>query len=200
MDKRKEANTRVKERITAALLQLLGKKRISEISVSEITTSADVSRSSFYRNYSTKESVISTCIADWMTQLQECLLCDGESFYCYENVRRSFAFFSRNANQILDMYRFGYGTLLLEMLNQLHEDVAGTMPCRSIERYQLYIYIGSLYNTAMMWLRSGQKESIEEVSDMFYDTCFRRTFRELSEGCGQSATNYISNRGCPDVK
>ena len=59
----------------------------------------------------------------------------------------------------------------MEMLNQFHEAVAGSMPYQSMERYQLYIYIGSLYNTAMMWLKGGQKARTEDVSDMFYRHC-----------------------------
>ena len=60
MDKRKEANLRVKENITAALLHLLQEKSISKITVSEIIAEAGVARASFYRNYATKESVITT--------------------------------------------------------------------------------------------------------------------------------------------
>lgn len=41
----------------------------------------------------------------------------------------------------------------------------------SIEKYKLYIYIGSLYNTAMIWLQNGQKENVNEIADMFYLTC-----------------------------
>lgn len=45
------------------------------------------------------------------------------------------------------------------------------MPYHSIEKYKLYIYTGSLYNTAMIWLQNGQKESIDEIAAMFYETC-----------------------------
>lgn len=64
MDKRKEANRRVKESITTTLLHLLNQKSISEISISEIISKAGVARASFYRNYSSKENVITTLIAD----------------------------------------------------------------------------------------------------------------------------------------
>lgn len=171
MDKRKEANLRVKERITATLLQLMRNKSISEISVSEIIAGAGVARASFYRNYATKESVITTLISDVLEQYREGVQLDGENFYTYENVRRSFEYFSRYANQVLDLHHFGYGSIILEMLNQFHEEIAGNMPSKSIERYRLYIYIGSLYNTAMMWLQGGQKESIEEVTNLFYHIC-----------------------------
>ena len=62
MDKRKIANQKVKTNITNALFELLKEKSISEISITEIIVKAKVARASFYRNYSSKESVITTLI------------------------------------------------------------------------------------------------------------------------------------------
>lgn len=171
MDKRKEANRRVKESITTALLHLLNQKSISEISISEIISKAGVARASFYRNYASKENVITTLIADILESFRENIQLDGNNFYTYENVYKSFEYFSRYATQVLDLHRFGYGSILLEMLNHFHEEIAGTMAYKSVEKYKLYIYIGSLYNTAMIWLQNGQKETIDEIADMFYLTC-----------------------------
>ena len=56
MDKRRQANQQVKEKITGALLHLLGEKSISEISVTEIIAEAGVARASFYRNYARASS------------------------------------------------------------------------------------------------------------------------------------------------
>ena len=77
MDKRKEANMRVKERITTALLRLLENKSISEVSVSEIIAGAGVARASFYRNYATKESVLTTLISDVLEEFRKDLQSDG---------------------------------------------------------------------------------------------------------------------------
>ena len=51
-------NSYVKKQITNALLKLLKEKELKDISISEITTTAQVSRISFYRNYEDKDSVI----------------------------------------------------------------------------------------------------------------------------------------------
>ena len=167
MDKRKEANLRVKRSITSALLHLPEKKSISEISVSEIIREAGVARASFYRNYATKESVITTLISDILEQFRAELSADDADFHTYRNMLRGFEYFSRYSRQVLDLHRFGYGSILLEMLNRFHEEVAGAMPCSSIERYRLYMYIGALYNTAMSWLQSGQRESAAEIAGFF---------------------------------
>lgn len=174
MDKRKTENRRVKKNITSALFNLLEEKSISEISISEIITKAGVARASFYRNYATKESVITTLISDALENFRNTTTYNGDNYYTRENIRRSFEYFSLYKKQVLDLHRFGYGSILLKMLNQFHEEIAGIMPCNSLERYQLYIYIGSLYNTAMIWLQSEKMESIDEISDMFYQICIPR--------------------------
>lgn len=177
MDKRKEANLRVKMSITNALFQLLKEKSISEISISEIIKKAGVARASFYRNYATKESVLTTLISDILDHYRSNLKNEGDYFYTYENIHMSFAYFQRYAEYVLDLHRYGYGSLILQKLNQFHEEVAGTMSVKSIERYKLYMYMGSLYNTAMIWIQNGMKESIDEITDMFYNV-WKEQFQE----------------------
>lgn len=53
-----EKNTYVKNQIRSTLLILLKEKELKDISISKITTAAQVSRISFYRNYNDKETVI----------------------------------------------------------------------------------------------------------------------------------------------
>ena len=153
MDKRKIANQKVKTSITSALFELLKEKSISEISITEIINKAHVARASFYRNYSSKESVITTLI---------------------QNIYKSFKCFKKYGSQVLDLHRFGYGSILLDMLNQFHEYIAGDMHFKSIKRYELYIYIGALYNTALIWLQSGAKESPEELAELFTSATKKR--------------------------
>lgn len=171
MDKRKEANLRVKTSITNALFCLMKQKSISEITVSEIIRAAGVARASFYRNYATKESVLTTLIADILDSYRSHIHLEDGFFYTYENIRLSFAYFGRYGDHVLDLHRFGYGSIVLEKLNHFHEEVAGTMPLSSIERYTLYMYIGSFYNTAMVWLQGGMKESVDEIAGLFFKTC-----------------------------
>ena len=58
-----EKNSYVKKQITDALLNLLQEKELKDISISEITSTAQVSRISFYRNYSYKEDIIKEYIS-----------------------------------------------------------------------------------------------------------------------------------------
>lgn len=75
-----------------------------------------------------------------------------DSFYCYENVLLSFQYFLKYRDYILNLCRSGFLSALLEELNRFHESVEGTMSSSSIQRYQLYTYIGALLNTGLVWL------------------------------------------------
>lgn len=66
-----EKNSYVKTQITKAMLVLLEQYEFDKISISQITDTAQVSRNSFYRNYSDKEDIlikyIRKLITDWDT-------------------------------------------------------------------------------------------------------------------------------------
>lgn len=51
-------SVRTQQQIEQSLFSLLLKKSYAEISIAEITRKADVSRTSFYRNYENKDSVL----------------------------------------------------------------------------------------------------------------------------------------------
>ena len=171
MDKRKEENMRVKNSITKALFHLMHKKSFSDISISELIRVAGVARVSFYRNYDSKEDVLVTLIEDVLEQFRDTIDWNDTDYYTYRNIYRSFKYFEEYGDFVLDLYQFGYGSILLEKLNRFHEDIAGVMSTGSIERYQLYMYIGALFNTAIMWLQNGKKEEVGDITRMFCKAC-----------------------------
>lgn len=169
MDKRKEANLRVKNNITKALLKLMHEKSFSDISISELIQTAGVARVSFYRNYDSKEDVLHTLVDDVLENFLHTIDSRGRDYYTYQNVRRSFAYFKEYGDFALDLYQFGYGSVILEKLNRFHEQVAGPMPGTSTDRYSLYMYIGALFNTAIAWLQNGAREEIGDMARTFCD-------------------------------
>lgn len=171
MIKRKEINIHVKSRITDALLDLMLKKQFSDISITEIIRTAQVARSSFYRNYRSKEDVLTTLVDDVLQEFREEICLEGAEYYHYQNVLKSFHYFKKYRHYVLNLYLFGYGSMLLEKLNQFHEIIAGTMPNHSIEKYKLYMYIGALFNTAVIWIQNDAKETPEDIAAAFCKAC-----------------------------
>lgn len=170
MDKRREANQRVKQRITDELFSLMSQKSLADIHITELVEGAGVARASFYRNYCSKEDVLVTLIRDVLDAFREEMAVDPDGLYAYQNVLLSFQYFKRYQRYILDLYRSGFFTVLLEELNHFHESVEGTMSSSSIERYQLYLYIGALLNTAIVWLSEDDKTSPEDMARFLLST------------------------------
>lgn len=167
MDKRKEANLRVKAHITEALFSLMREKSFSDISVTEIIKKAKVARASYYRNFSSKEEVLTQLIDGVLEDFKRISGFDHSNYRSFRIVRISFLYFLEYGNYILDMYYSGFTAKLLEQLNQFHEINAGIMPLHSIEKYSLYMYIGALFNTGIMWLQSGARESADDIAKAF---------------------------------
>lgn len=74
----KESNQLTRESIETALLFLLEKKDMAQISISELVKKAGVSRNAFYRNYKSKEEILemayertSSHLSDRWKSLQE---------------------------------------------------------------------------------------------------------------------------------
>jgi len=154
MDKRKMANIRVKSSITKALFRLMHEKSFSDISISELIRTAGVARVSFYRNYDSKEDVLLTLIEDILEQFRTTVDYEEADYYTYHNIRRSFEYFKQYGEFVLDLYQFGYWSILFERLNQFHEEV-------------LYMYMGALFNTAIVWLKNGAREDVGDITDIF---------------------------------
>ena len=177
MDKRKEANIRVKANITHALFTLMEKKSLADIHISELVSKAGVARASFYRNYCSKEDVLVTLIRDVLEQFRQELDPEQEDFCSYGTVLLSFQYFQKYKKYVLDLYHSGFLSVLMEELNRFHESMEGDMPSSSIEKYKLYIYIGALLNTALVWLSSGDQTSLEDMSFLFFE-CLAQTMRD----------------------
>ena len=166
MDKRKEANIRVKSSITNALFSLMHVKSLSKITITEIIKMANVARVSFYRNYSSKEDVLVTLVRDVLDNFKNTADYDLSLYYQRKHIVRAFEYFQKYKQYILDLYHSGFGTMFLEELNLFHESIAGSIPAGSPKRYELYVYIGALYNTGIAWLLEEHPAPIEDVADI----------------------------------
>ena len=159
MDKRKAANQHVKRCITDALFSLMREKNLSDIRITELIARAGVARASFYRNYRAKEDVLDS--------FSEEVRLDQGTFYTYDNILLSFQYFQRNREYVLNLYHSGFASVLLEELNRFHEALEGSMPAASVGKYALYMYIGALFNTALVWL-TEEPETPPEILAAFF--------------------------------
>jgi AcrR family transcriptional regulator len=170
MSRGAQENARVKKDITEAVFVLLKSKEFSEITVTDIVTEAKVARASYYRNFETKETIVEGFIDSIYQELA--VTTDGEpnfnTFYSYEMLvqrfEHSLTCLLQKKSYILALYKNGFGSLVLEIMNHYIEEVAGDMPRTSIERYKLYFVAGAAFNVLIKWLEGGAVESPREMA------------------------------------
>ena len=167
MDKRKEANQRVKDRLFCTLLAFAERKDWSKLTVTELIEKSGVARASFYRNFKSVEELIDYGIQR-MAQRYHAGMPDGdEDFHSREVMLYKFRFYKEYAGLVLAFHHAKLSTTLLDVITDCEIDACGDMPVGSISKYELYFFSGAFYNMLLCWLEGGAKETPEAMADEF---------------------------------
>jgi AcrR family transcriptional regulator len=158
----------------SALIQLLDKKDINDISVSELTRKAGVSRTAFYSHYQTVDDVLSEIIDEELTELNNSV---------WEAINREEDCFPPLIQKIKDNYDM-YSLLMKSNIEntaffKLRDYVKRTYP--SLDRktyYMLVSAIGSLRNIILEWFTNSCDESVEVISSIC-DSSIRAAREEI---------------------
>ena len=164
MDKRKEANLRVRQAISHSLLELMQERPLSSISVSEVIRKAGVARASFYRNYTSKEDVLVGYVRYVLEDFREKADYDLSDYLSMRHIRRIFEYLSRYRSCFLNLHDSGHAPMVLDEFNSFHASIAGDMPANSDARYRLYFFIGAVYNSAVFWLKEDNPAPLDAVA------------------------------------
>lgn len=159
----KEANRITQESIETALLLLMEEKNFASISITEITSRAGVSRTAYYRNYSSKEDVLRNLFNrvedSIMEKIREFLIHD--TFNAYLEL---FQAFSQEAQSLRVIHKAGLSwDYLMEMNRRFTADLPEG---NDAQCYQKYFWMGALCNVVFMWIDKGMKQTPEEMAEI----------------------------------
>ncbi len=160
----------VDKKIREALLKLLTKKSVTDISVSELARKAKVSRASFYRKYGCIDDVaedISDRLLNLMIDEYPVLLSNDRGEKCREAI---FNYFEDQAKKDIT------AVLLPENDNYIRNKVivklmkiASESPQKEIDEiYDTYVKIGIIANFVKIWNTGNRKKSTREIADLAY--------------------------------
>lgn len=156
-------NAYVTKHLTDALLSLLAKKPVDDISISELVNTAGVGRASFYRNYGHKEDILKsyldTLFHEWTDEWKKK---DGAPLS--EQVRTMIAHFEK--------YRSFYQLLNERGLTYLLKDViigiCGPKPeYDKTQAYAAAFVAYTLYGWIDVWFQRGMAETADEIAELF---------------------------------
>ena len=158
-----QKNTYVKKQITAALLDLLKEKPLSDISVSELTTKAEIGRVSFYRNYQSKEDILKEesdrLIKKWGR------LYESNSESAPETLFPSlFDFYRDHRNFYTTLYNAGMSSIMMETIIGT---IQITPEMQNLEAYMKSFWAYGIYGWMLEWIKRGMQESGKELSTLF---------------------------------
>lgn len=165
MEKINEVNVLTKECIVTALLRLMEVKNYQDISITEITNLAGVSRMAYYRNYNNKDEILLNHLIDREKQLLNKL--QGETADTMHNMIICIAeFFQENMLVIEAVFNAGLGHLLTNMLSERIYSYFPVVASDSAGKYAVQYYVGAIISVFRLWFDEGMKETVEEIADI----------------------------------
>lgn len=161
--KNKEKASYVKEEIARAFFQLFEEKDFPEISIKEITIKAQVSRVSFYRNYSSKEDILRYNINQKMSEWRHTTdLIKSSNFQVV--IADLFEHYKQHSDFYLLLYKRGFSYLILEDI----QEIWGARENQTNKDAYVYAYLTyGLFGWINEWFARGMQESAEGILELF---------------------------------
>jgi len=158
-----QKNTYVKKQITATLLALLKEKPLSDISISELTSKAEIGRVSFYRNYQSKEDILKEesdrLIKEWG------ILYETNPESAPETLFPSlFDFYRDHRDFYTTLYNAGMSSIMMETIT---DAIQITPEMQDLEAYMKSFWAYGIYGWMLEWIKRGMKESGKELLMLF---------------------------------
>ena len=161
-----EANATTRKKIEAALIALMNEKDFADITITDITKEAGVSRLAYYRNYDSKEDILSGYLQNVTAEFYN-------AFRVYDAIRETrelwYAIFGKvkeHAEELHLLIRAGFSAKILQ------EYVKGiNAPFGDIENnpelyYSNCYWVGALHCMTQEWLMRGMKEPIDQMVEI----------------------------------
>ncbi len=162
--------TRSKEWIFKALMTLMKKNAFRDISISDITSKADVARLTFYRNFDSKEDIL----ISQGKKIYEKLMVDLEKNIhkenaVYDSIRIIITIFNEYADLFEILLKNKLDYLVMQSFEiEISNILKNIFGVDNTDKYKVKFYEGALFAIAVEWIKNSREESIDEMTDIIY--------------------------------
>lgn len=151
-------------------LQLMDKEQYSEITISEIAKTADLSRRTFYRIFNSKEEILQQYFLNICEEYVSCYNKE-EHYTLKEIVQTYFSFWEKHMDFLILIQKNHLFYFLLDNFNQtlplLHNMIRADMYSNQTETtIALLASSGALWNILEKWIQLENRPSPQEMSEM----------------------------------
>lgn len=156
---------RSKKIITETLITLLKDYPLSEITVKHILLESGISRKTFYRNFSSKEDVLSSYIDSILFEYKDKIIDDSNITFT-ESFDIIFNFCAVNKELLIILKNNNLLYLPLMKLNTLLPTLHKDIDNRS---YLIYFNIGGIWNIIVNWINNDMLDSADKIKRNLID-------------------------------
>ena len=162
-----------KNKICAALINLLREKPYLEITVVNLVKKANISRASYYRNFSSIDDVLTEC-AKWMIDIFDRhfypIIKNPENIEARKKmIRFAFDMYVKNPVFASNNFRENSYIYLGKVFALLSSSQKYSELLNSEVRYRFLNKCSILFSTIVAWSRLGRKEPIEQMVEFTFD-------------------------------
>lgn len=157
-----ESNRLTRECIEAALILLMKENAYQSISISDIIRKAGVSRSAYYRNYNSKEDILTNLF----NRAAETIVNALSTELVAQNMVNSYCILFEKVLEIKELFEI---ILMADMVAKfemaVNEKYLQAIDANSAEAYyRVLSWIGSIFNIIFGWIRHGYQESPKQMA------------------------------------
>ena len=160
----KEASEICRECIQAALIRLMKNKDLKEITITELTKTAGVSRTTYYRNYYDKADVLQDLFSGLMREIA------GEitaSKTVYDTAFAVFDGIRKNADVYQILLKVHYAEAMLREITRIaSSELPENQP---LEQMRIVFLTGALFNMVCTWMDAGMQQTPEQMADIYME-------------------------------
>ena len=160
----KEANEICRECIQTALIRLMKTKELKDITITELTQLAGVSRTTYYRNYYEKEDVLQDLFTNLMLEISREILAAKT---VYETALAVFNGIQKNADVYRLLMKASYTEPMLREVTRIAS--ADTPEEEPLEQMRIAFLTGALFNMVRVWEDAGMHQTPEEMAGMYME-------------------------------
>lgn len=164
MNKHKEEHEIVCQSTVEALFTLMDQKPFSEITITELINKAGIARTTYYRNYTSKEDVLSNYLDgifhDFNNEFPVKVFHDR----CKdEHILHIMEYILRYEKQLKILHKSGLSSIYLERINNFLIECCCSKVLSEKEIFEIYAFAGAQFNVIFNWLISNSQLSKYDI-------------------------------------
>ena len=174
IEKTDKRSLRSRKWLLDALLELIKERPFSDISVSEITDNADISRQTFYLHYYNKRDLLNELLDREFLQFREALLAKAriEAFNPIKISDHIFSFWSENTDSLHPLLSADADNRLMKKLRELTSEIVGIyiqQNDQDVEAKAAYVadfLSGGAFALLQRWINNTEEISPHELAEI----------------------------------